>query len=355
MMKTLKVISLHMICFTYLLSALPVQAKGLPSFSIFNTLEGPLLTNPIYKVSFNVQLFYGNIASSQVEAYTISPDQLTCEQTPYISFSEGFIETSKNEKLLEAINRYRVNQGLECITSYYNYQELEGYGFLSLTDGLGTLYRIDLSTYEVLCPTFNQSIDTTNQCIYHITADSDHYYVLAKQNNANKVILYAINKDTFSLCTMQNITTPSSARYKQHFALDQKGNLYFIEEDHVVVTDAHHTTYLPLTFEPEMLYATDQKIYALSTSNLFLDYATFNDKELILEFGQVNLPNKFVSLVSLKIQDNILYTLTSDTLHPLYHNYLTLYDLNMNHMLYCLAFNSPEETDLTLMGAIIKS
>lgn len=354
MMKNIKVICIHILCFTSFISFSLLQAKNLPSFSIFNALEAPLLANPIHKVSFNVQLFYGTMASSQVETYTISPDQLTCEQTPYMSFSEGFIETSKNEKLLEAVNHYRLRQGLECITSYYNYQELEGYGFLSLTDGLHTLYRIDLSTYEVLCPTFNQPLDTTHQCIYHITADNDHYYVLAKQNDENKVILYALNKDLFSLCTLQDITVSKAARYKQHFALDHTGNLYFIEEDHVVITNAYRTMYLPLSFEPEMLYATDDAIYALSTSNLFLNYATFNEKGLILESGQVNLPNKFVSLVSLEIQDHILYTLTDDALHPLYRNYLTLYDLNRNHMLYCLAFNPPSETDLTLMGAIIE-
>lgn len=357
-MKKLKSISFFIICITYIISCTSIYAKNqqkrLPILSIFNYLEGPLLTKPLYPFSFNVQLFYGDLFSSEVETYTISPDHFAYEETPYISFCEGFIETDKNEKLLEAVNRYRMNQGLECITSYYNYHELEGYGFLSLTDGLSTLYRVDLATYEVICPIFPEDISINNQCIYHIMSDNDHYYVLGKMANSNEVILYAINKDTFSLCTMKEIPSPKTARYIQDFALDNNGNLYFIEEDQIVITNTYYVSYLPLTFKPEMLYANGDTIYAFKTSNLLLNYAVFNESEVVSELHQVNLPNQFVSLVSLKVKDNVLYTLTCDALHPVYRYYLTLYDLTDNHMLYCCAFSEPNDTNLTLMGASIK-
>lgn len=352
-MKKLKYICLSFICMTALFRTPFLYAKSLPLLSMFMPLETPLLTNPTYQASFNIQLFYGDKRSPQVETYTISSNQLTYEQTPYISFSEGFMEVNKNQLLLNAVNKYRKDHDLEDITSYYNYQELEGYGFLSLTDGLHTLYRIDLDTYEVSCPTIDDKLTTYNQCVYHITSDNDHYYILAKQIDERKVIIYTINKDTFKLCTMREIETPKTAYYRQHYALDDKGNVYFIEEDHMIMSNAHATVHLPLTFEPEVLYYADNQIYALSTSHLFLNYATFNTESTLLDLGQMNLPNKFVSLVSLEIKDSVLYTLTYDTLHPLYRNYLTLYDLNTNNMLYCLAFNAPQDMELSLIGATI--
>ena len=106
----------------------------------------------------------------------------------------------------------------------------------------------------------------------------------------------------------------------------------------------------PSTEISEYLAKYDE-IYTFSSSELFLSYAIYKDDLGIIQTGQVNLPNKFVKLISYYIKDSILYTVTYDDTHPMYRNYITLYNLKNNNILYCLALKEIDSDHLALLDA----
>ncbi|MBQ1274262.1 MAG: hypothetical protein IIY08_02615 [Cellulosilyticum sp.] len=323
-------------------------SKSIPAIK---TIQGPVLIDRLNENDLKMILFYSDISSSHIEAYTVDSTQVTPLDTTYTSYTEGFIENSQNLLLLEAVNNYRALEGLEPISYYHNYIEINGYGFLSLTKGLSTLYIIDLSTYAVTCPTFDSAYALDEQYIYQISEGEDCYYILSAAANSYKAYWYALNKNDFSLSDSKQLSPPSKALYRNQYAIDETGTSYFIGNHSLLIMTLDETINLPLSFNPDSVYFNEGKIYTFSTSELFLSYAIYDPKLGLEDTRQVNLPNKFVTLIGCHIKDDILYTLTYDETHPLYRNYITLYNLKDHNMMYCLALKLPKNMTLALQDA----
>ncbi|MBE6021984.1 MAG: hypothetical protein E7231_01970 [Cellulosilyticum sp.] len=319
-----------LICFNPIAASTPVM----------QTLKGTTLIDRLTEDSFKIELFYSDLSLSQIESYEVTASHIEPCSTPYTSFTEGFISSDKHAILLDAVNKYRHFQGLTPITYYHNYMEIDNYGFLSLTEGLGTLYIINLSTYEITTPSFDSEYALESQYVYHIVEGADVYYILTAQANSYKAFWYALSKDTFELKASRKLSPPTKALQSNQYALDRNGSAYFIGSNSLLVITPEETINIPLTFDPDTVYYADGQIYTLSLSELFLNYAVYNEDVGLSQWGQVNLPNKFASLVSCTIKNNILYTVTYDENHPLYRNYLTLYSLENNNIIYCLALKS---------------
>ena len=308
------------------------------SVSTSNTIKGSLLINRLYDAPLNLTLIYSDFEGMTTRPYQVTASKITPIQTSYAHYTEGFIETDRSDKLLEAINTYRVFQNLAPITYYYNYIELDGFAFISLIDDLDALYIVNLSNFEVTCPAFDSHFAKERQYVYHIVEGENAYYILTAQANSYDAFWYALDKDDFNLVASKQILPPSRAVSRNQYALDTHGNAYFIGTNSVqMVTATDEYIHIPLNFNPDLLYYTNDKLYVFSLSELFLSYASYSEEIGIVDYGQFNLPNKFVSLVSLSIKKDTLYTVTYDPTHVLYRNYITLYNLENQHMLYCLA------------------
>lgn len=332
--------------------SITVYPKNTPTMK---TVKGSILIDRLTDERFYLKLFYSNLMASQVEAYAVENDSIELLETPYSSFTEGFIETEKNTLLLKAINKYRETKGLEPITYYYNYQEIDDYGFVSLGEDLSTLYIINLFNYQVKCPSFDSPYALENQYIYHIALGDEGYYVLTAEANGYKAYLYTLDQEDFHMLSARKLSPPAKALTRHQYALDSSGNAYFIGNYSLIIISDEETINLPLSFNPDSIYCIEDKIYALSTSELFLSYAVLEDEIGLTQTGQVNLPNKFVKLISCHIQDSILYTVAYDENHPLYRHYITLYSLNNNNILYCLALKSPLSDPIALLGVHYES
>ena len=323
-----------------------VYPKDTPTFK---SIKGPVLIDRLADERFSLKLFYSDLASSQIETYQVDKDTISLVETPYSSFTNGFIETEKNALLLKAVNDYRAFEGLEPISYYYHYQELNNYGFLSLTEGLNTLYIIDLSNYQVTCPLFDLAYALENQYIYHITFGEEGYHILTAEANSYKAYLYTLSPEDFHILSARKLSPPSKAVLSNQYALDSNGNAYFIGNHSLVMISLEETINFPLDFDPDSIYCIDGQIYTFSTSELFLSYALLKEDIGVIQSGQMNLPNKFVKLMNCHIQNDILYTVTYDETHPLYRNYITLYNLKNNNILYCLALKGPHSDALALL------
>lgn len=350
--KTLLVTGILCLMLIGIAGAYKASSQSTP---VFKTIKGPILIDRLQGKNFDMTLFYSDIVLSEIDAYNASHSSLTHLTTAYSSYTEGFIESDKNDQLLKAVNDYRDTNGLAPITYYTNYEEVNGYGFLSLSEGLSTLYIINLSTYEVTCPTFDSHYALEKQYVYHVVLGADAYYVLTAKANSYEAYWYALDLQDFRVLQTQKLAPPSKATKPSQYALDGEGNAYFIGNNSLLIITPEETINLPLNFNPETVFYANDQIYTLSVSELFLNYAIYDENFGLVRSGQVNLPNKFVKLVSYDVIDSTLYTITYDSTHPLYRNYITLYDLKNNDILYCQALRDPEKSSLALLAAHITS
>lgn len=341
--KTLIISSL--LCSIFLLSMGFIRPfnKGT---SATTTLKGPVLIDRLQDKSFHLQLIYGNISLSDIKVYDVSPSQFLINDVSYTSFTEGFIPSEKNNKLLEAVNQFRSLHHLNAISYYYDYTETAHYDFLSLSDGLDTLYIINKNTGEVQTPHFDVPYASEKQYVYHIKEGTNAIYILTAKSNSYDAYLYRLDKETLSITDSKKIMPSSLAIKRHHYALGTNGTAFFIDQNSLLVETFTKSYHLPLPFTPTEVYFEDGQLYAFSLSDFFLSYAVLNNNLEIVNTGNLNLPNNHVSLVDALLNGTTLYTITYDTNHPLYRNYLTLYNLSTGEMIYCLALKTSDQLAL---------
>lgn len=341
---------LYFVLIGYLLIYIPYK-KSLPAI---HTIEGSILINRLHEDQLNLTLLYSDYNHIQIYPYQLTPNHINPLSTVYKDYTEGYIEETLSTRLLEVVNLYRALEDLEPITHYFNYLQVGNYGFLSLIEGLHTLYIIDLTNFKVTRPSYDSRYALEMQYVYHITEGDEAFYVLTAKANSHEAYWYALDKSDFHLLKARRLSTPHKAVQNTQYALDSNGNAYFIGENSLFIVTADDTIHLPLNFDPDFLYYTEEKLYIFSTSERFLSYTCYSKDIGVIDYGQVNLPNPFVSLVNLAIKDSILYTTTYDATHPLYRNYITLYHLEDHHMLYCLALRPSPIRGLSLQDVHYK-
>lgn len=323
----------------------------LPSSNIIDKTEhikGPVLIDRLQSNTFNLPLIYSNITTQHIEVFDVAPATLSLNTLSYTSFTEGFISVEKNNQLLSLINLYRSTQDLEPISYYYNYIETDHYDFVSLSSGLDSLYIINQLTGEVTTPHFTTSNAEEKQYIYHIVETEDAFYILAAKANSYEALWYCIDTSTFNVIAHKSFVPPLSAVKRNQYALDSEGTAYFVGDHSLYIISLTDSYSIPLSFTPDELYWEHGQLYAFGVSELFLNYVILDCHLQTNASGRVNLPNREVSLVDSFLDNNMLYTITYDVNHPLYRNYLTLYNLDTSQIIYCRALKANHE--LALLG-----
>ena len=317
-------------------------------------IETSVIINNLSNTSFHLQMIYGSMDLQTIKAYDVIPTELTLNQTLYTSFTKGFISSSLNETLLEHVNQFRYLHHLKPITYYYDFSETEQYYFISLSDGLDTLYRIDKQTYEVRTPYQNLSDEASHvmhqkQYVYHIQEDFNALYILAAESNSYTAYLYRLDKKTLELIDFQKITPSSLAVYPDHYALASNGMAFFIEEEGLQVESLDDSYHLTLPFSPTHIYFQEGQLYVLGVAEQVLNYVLLDHTLTVSKKGTLSLPNPNIHLLTTWLSDSILYTITYDPNHLLYGNYVTLYDLTTQKILYCMGLK--RSIHLTLLDA----
>lgn len=299
--------------------------------------KGTLLLNTLQNPSFSLKLFYGDSDNAIQYSFNLSPQNMALDGDPYMPYSGDFVKLSQHDKLLTLVNNTLTTQGKKNITDFKDCIYLNGYHFVSLNHGLTTFYLINLDTGDVMtCPNAPQVSE--EDYIYHISLGTHAYYVLSYQPTLHQMTWYALSTQDLSILDSKVVIPPITFNaHKDACALDANGTLYFVSTYELLALTDKGPIHLPLNFTPEKVFYQKGQVYTLSFSDLFLNYGVLSQDLSLSWVGQAHLPNKKATLVTCFLENQRLYTIFEDTLHPTFRHYITLYDLVTHEMLYCLA------------------
>lgn len=299
--------------------------------------KGVTLINHLEDMPLSMKLLYGDISKETLHLFDLSPSGFSLQDQHYTSYEGGYIDAEKDCLLLQAVNHYRHRMNLEMITSFDFYTEIEGTGFLGLSEGLDTLYRIDLQSLAVTCPSYTECPAPKTAIFSCMTKGPSAYYLLMLSLEDRTAYWYALDLEDFSVLSCKPITLTDKVTSPKQCALDAAGNLYLVGHYELLMYTQDSVLPLSLSFDPDEVRFEDGKIYTFSLSDLFLSYAIYNDALEVMGSGQANLPNKKVQVTSIHLKDDYLYTISHDEMHPLYRDYITVYQAAHHQIIYCLA------------------
>lgn len=311
-------------------------------------------------------LYYSTPDQSAIKAYTLC---ITNENKPisplheaFTSYTEGFIPTTLKQKLLTQINL----QKHTALHYFYNIFEDSSYYTIATIGDLSHCYFISKTDHLVQTP-ITKDLPLEPFYINHLIQLGHTYYLLGDTVNAHSSHLYTLDCHTLQVTGHYTYQTSDSVIYSYHSALDALGRAYFIAPHGLDYTPlslsytAMPLQFLPLEFTPSYLTNSGHTTIALSLDGkTHLNYAklTSHSSPLIAPMPTLNLtassptlasaasiptltqgilplPDTSLQLVEAYYEDDLLYLLTLAPQHPLYTNYLLVYDLTTNHLIYC--------------------
>lgn len=320
--------------------------KSLPATEAAQ-LEVPkstVLISDLRGINPSMKLYYGDVSSAILNGFDLHDATFTPDHESYNACLDTLIPTAQYNAILQAISGYRLSVGLSAISSFDHYLTYDGYGFVTLSEGIDALYIVNLSNYEVT-PCQTKDLSST-EVLYYITSNASGYYLLTYEPAHHTTCLYTLDIASGMLTPAKHIVPPASFKDREQCALDSAGNVYFASSSEVLVVSSDGPFHLSLSFNPDRILFEDNKLFAFSFSDLFMNYSVFDDQFKLLASGQANLPNKKVSFAKAFMKDQYLYTICQDDYHPLYRHYITLYDMTTHEMIYCLAIKMDKDTIL---------
>lgn len=306
--------------------------------------KSTVLISDLRGINPSMKLYYGDVSSAILNGFDLHGDIFSPDHESYNACLNTLIPTAQYNAILQAISGCRLSTGLAAISSFDHYIAYDGYGFVTLSEGIDAFYIVDLSNYEVT-PCKTEDFGST-EVLYHITSSESGYYILTYEQTHHTTCLYTLDVDSGVLTPYRHIVPPASFKAQDQCALDSFGNVYFASSSEVLVVASDGPHHLPLAFNPDKILFEDNKLFAVSFSDLFMNYTVFDDQFRTLASGQANLPNKKVSLTKAFMKDQYLYTICQDDCHPVYRHYITLYDINTREIIYCLAIKMDKDTVL---------
>jgi hypothetical protein len=301
-----------------------------------------LLSNLPDAAGFNMTLFYSDAALSSPKGYAVSEKGVSPLKTTFKSFTEGFLPSPQHKRVLSAINGFRKDLQEPPLTYFHDYYEDTSSIIVSFTGGLEAIYILDKQDLKVKKLVFLPEDNLGNMYVSHIKLIGDTFVLLGGKVNAYEAFIYQIDALSLRVKKAVQIPTHPSAISHPHYTLDSMGNAIFINDDKLLVMPfpLDEPFYIPLPFTSQYVFSSNSQIIALSFTKDKLLYALFDQKLKLVQDGSLPLPNENVILVNGFLQENNLQLILYDPAHRVYRNYLTLYNLKTEKLLYCLALHT---------------
>lgn len=298
---------------------------------------------------FKLRLIYADSSMQEIQSFICSPKGLTPSNEALTAYTEGFLPKALHDSLLESVNDYRAAKGLVPLHYFYQVKLIGDYAFAASSDGLDNLYFIHVATNKVQVPQLTSQAASEPQYVYHIQQVDNKYFILTAGVNSLMARLYTFSPFSLQLNLVGTLKTDKTAVSSSQYALDTLGNALFTHTNGIEVLNTSGSQHLSLSFTPQELVSSQNTTLAVGVENDMLFYALISPELKVLDTGRLSLPHTATTLVNSFLQEDLLYTITYDTSHPLYRHYISIYHLPTQTLIFCEALSG--YNDLALLKA----
>lgn len=327
----------------FLFIGLLVLALGILIFFLLAPhLDSTVLLNTLNETdAFKLTLFYSDVSMNKIEGFEASKNNIAHLNLRFQSYTEGFLPRSHTKNILSSINTFRKSRGENLLTYFHDYYEDDDWMIISFTGGLESIYFIDKETWVVSLLHYAEGDNLGKMYVSHIRRIADTFVLIGGQVNAYSAFVYTIDAKTHSVIKAKSLDTHTSAISEEHYTIDAQGNAVFISGNgmDILAYQSKTSAYQPLPFEAHYVFSSGVATFVLSLNTEILHYALLDNKLGLSHIGTLPLPNKNVIIVDAYLKDNYLYMLSFDPTHKLYRNYVTVYNIDSDKLIYCLALH----------------
>ncbi len=302
-------------------------------------LRYDVLLNHLDKTSdFKMQIFYSDISTNTIKGFEVSKNNVLPTKMRFKSYTEGFLPSKNMARILSTINAFRKDHEKPPLTYFHDYYEDTDLMIISFTGGLENIYIIDKQTWQVSTLQFDPSDNLGNMYVSHIKRIDDSFVLIGGEVNAYNAFIYTVDAASYSVTQVTRLPTHSSAVYEEHYTIDSRGNALFINNlgIDILTYQANQLSYKPLPFAVQYIFSNTSSTIALSLADDTAHYALFDESLNTSRLGRLTMPRANIVLVDAFLNDSILYMISYDPTSKRYSNYITLYDLTQDKLIYCL-------------------
>ncbi len=326
---------LILICLSFILFEIVIREASY----FLKAPETTLLVNNLseHQLSLaNMLLYYSTPTHSSIRTYTLSHNHLSRGSVKSASYTEGFLPFKVRQALLDLINT-QTNPSVP-LHYFYNYAEDTHYKIVAPTGPLSHVYFIDSTTNKVHTPD-TYGIPAQDFYLNHITRKGNVYYLLGDIVGEYKSLLYTLDATTLKVLQQVQFDTSSFAIYKQHSSLNTLGHAFFVMQSGVGHLQPSQLVpnFINLGFTPSYLISNGLNTVAFTLQTGVLNCAQLDGVGNLLMSYKLPLPETYLVPVKAYLQGQFLTLLTFSPNHPIYTNYVLIYDLTTKQLLYCCA------------------
>lgn len=297
-----------------------------------------LLNNLKASEDFKITLFYSDISMQVINGFEVSRDTLTSSTTRFTSYTEGFLPLKDAQYLLRLINTFRKTQGLSERFYFHDYYEEHNLAIVAFTGSLEDIYIVDKTNGLVSPLHALKSQNLGSMYVSHIKRLGDTFILIGGEVNAYNAFVYTIDAADYTVIDAKKLPTHPSAISEAHYAINSLGHAVFIGGNGIDILpyQASDALFKPLPFEAQYVFSSDSQTIVLSLKEATLHYALLDENLDRVRLGSLPLFSKNTDLVKAFLKDERLYLVSYTPSTNGYINYVTLYDLSTNKIIYCM-------------------
>lgn len=304
----------------------------------YNALKSDVILDKLQTELPMPTLYYADISAKKILPYTLLDNKLTLSSEKMISFTEGFLPRDAYNFYMAILKQFTASQNIVLPKYFHDFYEDENLVVISFGGELKDIYIIEKSNLRVHPLTYPESLNMGSMYVSHIQVVDDYLIILAGEAEAYNALIYTVYLPTFDVVDAIRLPTHASAIAASHYTLTPEGKCVFINGNGLKVYDTLASSYklIPLGFQVSSVVNYKNSVLALGTSSEAFHYARLDSDYNITTTGKLTPPTPSITIVDALIHEDNLYITSYDPSYKRYANYLSIYNLQNNELLYCL-------------------
>lgn len=302
------------------------------------SLKSDLIINKLRADLPMPMLYYSDISSKKILSYTLQDNKLDLSQDKLMPFTEGFLPKDTYTFYMNILRESTASSGITLPKYFYDFYENEKFAVISFGQELKDIYIIEKNNLRVHTLTYPEPLNMGPMYMSHAQIVDDYLIILAGEASAYNALIYTIHLPTFNVVDAIRFPTHSSATDSSDYLITPEGKCVFINGKGLKVYDVLASTYRLVNLDFPVTEVINYKNYiiALGSSTETLHYAQLDVNYTLIASGQLTPPVPNSIIVDSKVYADNLYIISYDTNYQRYANYVSIYNLNANELIYCL-------------------